>query len=318
MNRDERRILAQQAFASAKLGRGGWFRATCPFCPSRKGTPDKRWSWGYLPERGTWHCFRCGAFGSFGGDGQASKDYRPDVIDEARMLDPELEEWAKLPPSFQLLAETKPIVDDLFGTIDPYEPAKKFLKRRGVSRALAREVGIGAVLKGCGRKNPECTKDDRCMDCRFRKRIIVPIIGPGDMGQVGFVARTWGKTALVNYLYPKGMPRGQAMFNHSAIWVETDEPIIVVEGVFDAFPYWPNAVACLGKPTDDHIEALGTAKRPIAVCLDGDAWREGKATARLLEYDGARAGYVRLPPKRDPNEIDPDWLIERARECVAA
>lgn len=292
MNRDERRQLAQQAMASAKLGRGGWFRATCPFCILRKGTPDKRWSWGYLPERGTWHCFRCGAFGSFGGDGTAAKSYKPPVLD-GHELDPELEEWAKLPKSFTLIAETKPTVDDLLGVIDAYEPARQFLKRRGVSRALAREVGIGACLLGCKGEDPECTKDDRCMACRFRKRILVPIIGPEDMGQVGFVARTWGKTAMVNYLYPKGMPRGQAMFNHSAIWRETDEPILVVEGVFDAFPYWPNAVACLGKPTDDQIEALATSKRPIAVCLDGDAWREGKAAARLLAYDGARAGFVR-------------------------
>ncbi len=316
MNRDERLALAQQALASAKLGRNGWLRATCPFCLVRKGTPDKRWSWGYQPESGKFHCFRCGAYGSLGGDG-ATKSFKPEVLD-GHELDPDLEEWAKLPKSFELIAETQPVVDDLLGTIDPYEPARAFLKRRGVSRALAAEVGIGACLKGCKGEDPECTKDDRCMSCRFRKRIVVPVFDPEGKNQVGFVARTWGRTAMVNYLYPKGMPRGQAMFNHGAIWVETDEPVLVVEGVFDAFPYWPNAVACLGKPTDDQIESLGTAKRPIAVVLDGDAWREGRAVALLLNYDGARAGFVKLPPKTDPNELDPNWLLEQARECVAA
>lgn len=314
MSPEEKLAIARQCLSGAKLGRHGWYRATCLFCVMRKGTPDKRWSWGYLPETGEFHCFRCGMFGFFGK--VASKDYRPPVLD--RPIDHELAEAQRLPENFIELAGTRPVYDDLFGEIDPYEAPRAFLKRRLVSREVARANRIGVCMAGCRGKNPECKPDERCMSCRFRKRVIIPIMGPSGEAQIGFVARTWGKTAMVNYLYPKGMPRGAALFNHAEIWRETDEPVLVCEGVFDALPYWPNAVACLGKPTDDQIESLTTAKRPIAVCLDGDAWREGKVAAMRLQYDGARAGYVKLPPTEDPNTVDRRWLTEQARKCIAA
>lgn len=304
-----------ECLASSKLGRNGWYRATCRFCPIVRGTPDPRWSWGYLPETGKWHCFRCGAFGFFG-DGQG-KDYTPAVLDD-HVPDLELAEAERLPAGFALIAEAKPVVDDLFGAaLDPYEPVRQFLKKRGVSRQLAREVGIGVVMNGCRGEDKSCTPDERCMACRFRKRIIIPVRNVTNEEQVGFIARTWRKTAMVNYLYPKGMPRGRALFNHCALAVETDEPMLVCEGAFDALPYWPHAVACLGKPTEAQLDTIAGAKRPIVVTLDGDAWREAKIAAMLLEQMGARrVGWVRLPPCRDPNEVDPNWLREAARASL--
>lgn len=313
MNRSDYHSLAMECLASAKLGRNGWYRATCRFCPITRGTPDPRWSWGYLPEEGKWHCFRCGVFGFFG-EAQG-KDYAPPVKEE-RELDPELGEASRLPSTFELIADTTVVIDDLFGaSLDPYQPVREFLKKRGVSRALAREVGIGVCLRGCKGSDPSCTPDTRCMACRFRNRIIIPVKVQGE--QLGFVARTWRKTAMVNYLYPKGMPRGRTVFNHAALERETDEPVMVCEGVFDALPYWPDAVACLGKPTEDQLDTIAGAKRPIVVTLDGDAWREAKIAGMLLEQMGAtRVGWVKLPPCRDPNEVDPKWLREQARASL--
>ena len=68
----------------------------------------------------------------------------------------------------------------------------------------------------------------------------------------------------------------------------------------------------MGKPTIDHMNAFVTAKRPIAFCLDGDAWEEGKALSQRCMIRGKQDAYhVKMLPGEDPNSIDPDWLWEQ-------
>lgn len=295
-------------------------RAVCPFCILRKGTPDKRWSWGHHPESGKWHCFRCGAWGTFG-EGRGGKDYKPPKIDD--VLPPEaLLDCERMPETFALLRDHEADEDDVWGSVtDPFAPVRDFLSRRGVAPETIERVGIGAVLNGCQRQDPSCTNGDPCLSCRFRKRVIVPIRDATDDHLIGYVGRLW-KNGWLNYLYPPGMPRGQALFNHAAVHVETSTPLLVVEGVFDALPYWPHAVACLGKPTEDQIESIAQAARPVVMALDGDAWRESRAWAMLLArykhpHPNFRVGFVKLPPTEDPNSVDPSWLLEQAKQCVA-
>ncbi len=59
--------------------------------------------------------------------------------------------------------------------------------------------------------------------------------------------------------------------------------IVHRQGVLDALAYWPNAVACLGKPTPDQLGLVASAlRRPIVIALDKDARRESmKAAAEL-------------------------------------
>ena len=98
--------------------------------------------------------------------------------------------------------------------------------------------------------------------------------------------------------------------------VETDEPVMVVEGCFDALPYWPDAAALLGKPGEAQVRSLLEAKRPVVVVLDGDSWEEGMMLSMDLELQGQRSGYVRLPPKQDPNSVDHNWLRTEVMKCL--
>jgi len=91
---------------------------------------------------------------------------------------------------------------------------------------------------------------------------------------------------------------------------------MVVEGVFDALALYPNAVAVLGKASEAQMEALQESKRPVVIVLDGDAWQEGWAMAARLKFKGQRAGSVRLPPKLDPDEVDPAWLQEEVKKAL--
>ena len=106
------------------------------------------------------------------------------------------------------------------------------------------------------------------------------------------------------------------MFNEAALAEVTDEPALVVEGPFDALAYWPQAVAVLGKPTEPQMLTLLRAVRPVVVVLDGDAWQEAEMLAWRLRFEGQRAGWVRLPPMVDPDEVDPAWLREEARRAI--
>jgi DNA primase len=120
----------------------------------------------------------------------------------------------------------------------------------------------------------------------------------------------------MTYLYPKGTQRGRLLYNHDALSVETDIPLMIVEGVFDTFPFWPHAAAVLGKPSHLQVAALIQAKRPIAVVLDGDAHDESLALSLRLQFEGVRAGCVKLPPRKDPDEMNKEDLLRAARECI--
>jgi hypothetical protein len=103
------------------------------------------------------------------------------------------------------------------------------------------------------------------------------------------------------------------LYNHKALHLEADGPAMVVEGVFDALPYWPNAAAMLGKPSIWQVQAMSCSSRPVVVVMDGDAHEEGWALAQVLRFNGIDAKALRLPPKTDPND-DPTWVKEEIRK----
>jgi hypothetical protein len=106
----------------------------------------------------------------------------------------------------------------------------------------------------------------------------------------------------LKYRYPEGMKRGDHLWNYQALLKETEEPALVVEGVWDGLPHWPDVAACLGKPTRNQYPLLLAAKRPLIVVLDGDAWEECRSLALKLRLDGMRVKWLRLPPRTDPGE----------------
>jgi DNA primase len=130
------------------------------------------------------------------------------------------------------------------------------------------------------------------------------------------VGRTWFKSDRA-YSYPKGMNRGDVLYRGAQLWEHTDEPLIVVEGVFDALYMWPHGVALLGKASEYQMEALFESPRPVVIILDGDAWEEAYAMKLRLQLHGKKhVGHVRLPPKKDPDDMPRDWLAEEIRRAL--
>jgi hypothetical protein len=276
--------IVLEALARSRLPmRGGWARANCPFCEARTGKPDRKQAFAVLLPVGKFHCFKCGVAGRL--------RHVPDHLN--RLPEPTREEIEAFDPPDGFLPLYEYPGDSAIVT----GPARRYLRSRKLPQSMWGEAGIGAVLSGF-----------------WGGRVIIPVLG-ADRQWLGYVGRTWVKSDRP-YLYPKGMQRGEVLYNHSALLVDTDVPVMVVEGVFDALALWPNAVAVLGKPSHFQIDALAVAKRPVAIVLDGDAHYEGYALSMKLKLMGQRAGFVRLPPKTDPDEVDKTWLLNEAKECV--
>lgn len=286
---DYRDIIAA-ALGDAQKSTGGWYRTNCPVCVMRTGKDDKRWSMGFHPDTGRYKCFRCQTGGVLTDDFSDMADANPE--------DEEDEEIFTLPPpdGFMLLGEEPGT------TADKTEEARWYLEDRNVPLATWRACGIGVTYT----------------DKKFRNRIIVPI--KDDDTWYGYIGRIWDEESNnpLRYRYPAGMKRGGLLWNHHALFADTDTPILICEGIFDALPHFPNAISCLGKPSYNQMPALNGTSRPLVFALDGDAWQEAEAFAMKARFDGKTAAHIRFPPKTDPGDLQPGELLDMGLKAISA
>lgn len=295
------RRAADAADAVDRVGPTGWGRAKCPLCISRVGTDDHRGGLGVDFSSGYFHCFRCKARGRLALAGTQDETApplpgdrlgRPDIVVE----DPELG-----PPG-----DFEPLWKEPGRSALSLEPARKYLRSRGVYSQTIEEAQIGA-----------CLTDPPGAEMKLAGRVVVPLLDIAGTW-LGWQARSWAAGYRIKYLSATGMDREANVYNPAALTVETEDPLLVVEGIFDALPYWPDVVALLGKPSEGQINLLLSALRPLVVVLDGDAWIEGEMLAARLAFDGARATWIKLPPTRDPGDLEPSWVLEEARRAADA
>lgn len=255
----------------------------CPLCIERKGSPDKKRALMYDFDSSFFRCYRCGAWGYTNEQGETRAPLPPAPLVDA----PEVE----LPEGFVSLRT----IDDLMSfSARRLGPALRYLEGRGVSFEIAADIGIGFCAAG-----------------KYANRVVIPVYDGERL--VGWSARDITGRAERKYENAPGMMRDRMLFNMNAIARVTAQPLICAEGGFDALAYWPDAVCFLGKPSPGQLPIILQARRPLAIVLDGDAWREGWAYARRLQLRGLKAGSVRLPPKRDPNTVDVQWLQSAAQ-----
>ena len=283
--REEREQIVRAALGAAKP-RAGWWRTRCPFCEGRDD------SFSFNPDTTYYHCFRCATKGML--------ERREDGEEEFYIPKPSEDEAAAQlrlltnpPEGFTLLAG-----DDS----ETLAEARAYMHGRGIPERVWDEAQVGACAFG-----------------RYAGRIIIPNLMP-DGSWYGYTTRVWGKVAdkKLKYRFPPGSWRGSVIHNQPALWEETDEHLYVVEGAFDALYLWPHAVAVLGMPSEQQIQLLASATRPLVVVLDADAWEKGLALSLRLRLEGCTAGCVRLLDGADPDEVDGAWLWEEARASLAS
>lgn len=256
-------------------GSGLWRRTTCGWCEERGLGFDRRGNWCLNTASGYFHCWRCSVRGYLPGYSP------PEDLDDATAPIAGI-----APPEGYM---------PLSARGEGLTRARRYVLGRGISRETALRAHLGACLRG-----------------PFAGRIVVPILDAEDQRWVGWSARLFMPPRYEHtpkYRYPEGMPRARIVYNEAAIHADTDRPLLVVEGVFDALPYYPDAVALLGKPSPAQLDLLCVTTRPIVVALDGDAWLEGYWLAEQLKFRGdVQATALKLPPREDPCSLGAAWI----------
>ena len=248
-----------------------WARFNCPVCHlNGEDKRDSKKSLSFNPRTTYYQCWRCGVKGSLEQDGK-----RPFIPAAQR--------------EFYLPDEFMGLFNGVGAAAQIFNKHRAYLKVRGLSEDVCTSVNVGACATGY-----------------WAGRVIVPCyLG---VRLLGWVARALHPLVRPKYLYPKGMARRTMVFNQDALYEDTDAPLFIVEGVFDALALYPNAVALLGKPSNDHLSLFLKSTRHLVVAFDGDAHEECWAFATKLKMFGLNTSWVKLPAAEDPSSVGNNWI----------
>lgn len=146
-----------------------------------------------------------------------------------------------------------------------------------------------------------------CLSGDYSNRIIFPSYDESNNLNF-FTSRSFTSKHKQNYKNPPNDKTTIIPFENTINW---NEPIILVEGVFDMFSIKRNALPLLGKSLYDTIlkKLLSSNVTKIYICLDNDACQESlKHCKRLMEF-GKEVYFVDLTDK-DPNTLGFDKINE--------
>jgi len=263
------------AFVAERGDDRAWLRIPCPWC-GHENLSKRNMS--VSQDSGYFYCHRCQEKGFYKKRNEQDWFIPPvDIVVEAKAP------TITLPEEFTPLSERpKAGSDFLFWN---------YVVGRNVHPDTIVDCGLGYCTHGFYR------------DC-----LVVPLWDGEKLS--GFVARNVKDRS---YRYPKGFQREISMFNKDRLW--DDEPIVVVEGVFDAMPHYPHAVAVLGKPSKEHKKLLASVRKRVYIMLDGDARAESWALAQLLKVQGIDAIYVPVASGKDPGDATHEEFLRSIQQA---
>ena len=137
--------------------------------------------------------------------------------------------------------------------------------------------------RGIGRREILKWKIGYCKEGRYAGRIIIPSFDvDGDLNY--FIARSYVGHQR-RYLNPPA--NRDLVFNE--LNIDWDEPVILVEGVFDAIAAGNNAIPILGSTLREQsrlFQAIAIHDTPVYMALDGDAEKKAEWIIKsMLRYD---------------------------------
>lgn len=145
-----------------------------------------------------------------------------------------------------------------------------------------------------------------CKDGEYANRIIIPSYDEnGDLNY--FIARTYFKDELLKYKNPE-ISKNIVVFEMLINW---NQPIVLVEGVFDAIAVRRNAIPLLGKTMPEILHEKIIMNKPpnIFIALDQDAMRDSIKIADTLNKENISTNIVILG-KKDPSDLGHEKMIE--------
>ncbi|MDA8129453.1 MAG: DNA primase [Betaproteobacteria bacterium] len=302
------------------------YQACCPFHSEK--TP----SFTVSPTKQFYHCFGCGAHGTALGflmeyEHMGFPDAVAALAQDAGLAVPEsgAPERPKPPPAlFDALEQAAQFYRK---QLRQTPRAVDYLKRRGLTGAIAARYGIGYAPDGSPLKQvfPDYTANalaasglvidgERGRYDRFRDRIMFPIKnGKGEI--VGFGGRVLGD-GEPKYLNSPETPlfhKGSEIYGlfEARAAIKTAGRVVVVEGYMDVVALAQHgvefAVATLGTATTPvHARTLLRHTDRLIYAFDGDnagrkaAWRALENTLEALQ-DGKEVHFLFLPEGEDPD-----------------
>ena len=207
----------------------------------------------------------------------------PDIIKFNEIFFPEIEEnkqEVNLPEGFETLVTSRPNEDN---------PAYRYLISRGLIQDDINRWKIGYVRHGF-----------------WGGGIIVPSFNEsGDLNY--FVGRSY-ENHYRKYMAPR--VNKNIIFNE--LYVDWDDDVILVEGVFDAFKAG-NAVPILGSTLSEDSRLLRKIVKndtPVFVALDWDAEKKAKKLLRLLMEYGVELYKINTQGIEDIGAITKQQFLE--------
>lgn len=134
-----------------------------------------------------------------------------------------------------------------------YKQANNYIKSRNITDEMCLKYNIGFCYRGF-----------------YENRIIIPSYD--EFGEISyFIARSYLVKTKLKYKNPEAQKETIIFNEHLINW---DEPIYVVEGVFDSI-FIPNSIPMLGKfMSDDLFKKLYERAKKIIIVLDPDAYND--------------------------------------------
>jgi len=153
-----------------------------------------------------------------------------------------------------------------------------------------------------------------CFEGDFGGRIIIPSFNLN--GKINyFVARSYSPSEWKKYLNPAASKN--IIFNH--LYLDFDEDLILVEGLFDAIVSGPNAVPLLGSTLrEGHklFQEIVNNDSPIYIALDDDAVKKELEIIKLLLRYDMEVYKIDIAPYRDVGEMPKSIFLQRKQEAT--
>lgn len=212
------------------------------------------------------------------------------------------------------------------------EPAKEYLRERGLSGATAARFGLGwapphwqGLLEHCGKDRQDALlragmlnrdEQDGRLYGRFRGRVMFPIRDRRGR-TIAFGGRVIGdgRPKYLNSPETAVFHKGRELYGlyEARQARRTLSRLLVVEGYMDVIMLAEHgidyAVATLGTAAGDaHAERLFATTSEVVFCFDGDnagrqaAWRALNSTLPRMT-DGREARFLFLPEGSDPDDL---------------
>jgi len=275
--------LIEAVLGRSKKTSGNNVSFKCPLCNHYKHKLEVDLSSQY------WHCWVCNAkgrklhtlFKKIGASVSQLKDLATQTNSYVPISD-NVELHVSLPPEFQLILNGNK-------TNPEFRNALMYLKNRGITRQDVVRYSIGYCETG-----------------PYAKMLIIPSYDTE--GKLNFfTGRSYYKDSSFKHKNPK-VSKDVIGFD---LFVNWDEPITIVEGVFDAIAVKRNAIPLFGKIILDKLKKKIIEKgvSDVYISLDRDARSKALDICQYFIDNGINVYLVELA-EEDPSELGYNRMLE--------